>query len=118
MGHSSFELISLSRERQLSAMQEEIDEITQKIDEMKLRSGKTWTLKQMEIFKRNLQDRFDRLYNAAKKDDTISFEELGVDNLFVDEAHAYKNNYSYTKMQRVAGGGGRLWNLANLAFIW
>ena len=107
MGHSSFELIALSRERQMSAMQEEIDEITQKIDEMKLRSGKTWTLKQMEIFKRNLQDRFDRLYNAAKKDDTISFEELGVDNLFVDEAHAYKNNYSYTKMQRVAGVGGQ-----------
>lgn len=107
MGHSSFELIALSRERQLSAMQEEIDEITQKIDEVKLLSGKTWTLKQMEIFKRNLQDRFDRLYNAAKKDEVVSFEELGVDNLFVDEAHAYKNNYSYTKMQRVAGVGGQ-----------
>ena len=107
MGHSSFELIALSRERQLSAMQEEIDEITQKIDEMKMLSGKNWTLKQMEIFRRNLQDRFDRLYNAAKKDDVISFEELGVDNLFVDEAHAYKNNYSYTKMQRVAGVGGQ-----------
>ncbi len=107
MGHSSFELISLSRERQLSAMQEEIDEITEKIDEMKMISGKTWTLKQMEIFRHNLQGRFDRLYNAGKKDDTISFEELGVDNLFVDEAHAYKNNYSYTKMQRVAGVGGQ-----------
>ena len=107
MGHSSFELISLSRERQLSAMQEEIDEITKKIDEMKLISGKTWSLKQMEIFRHNLQERFDRLYNAGKKDDTISFEELGVDNLFVDEAHAYKNNYSYTKMQRVAGVGGQ-----------
>ncbi len=107
MGHSSFELIALSRERQLSAMQEEIDEITKKIDEMKLLSGQSWTLKQMEIFRHNLQDRFDRLYNAAKKDDVVSFEELGVDNLFVDEAHAYKNNYSYTKMQRVAGVGGQ-----------
>lgn len=107
MGHSSFELISLSRERQLAAMQEEIDEITKKIDEMKMLSGKTWSLKQMEIFRHNLQDRFDRLYNAGKKDDMISFEELGVDNLFVDEAHAYKNNYSYTKMQRVAGVGGQ-----------
>lgn len=107
MGHSSFELISLSRERQLTAMQKEIDEITKKIDEMKMLSGKTWSLKQMEIFRQNLQNRFDRLYNAAKKDDTISFEELGVDNLFVDEAHAYKNNYSYTKMQRVAGVGGQ-----------
>ena len=61
----------------------------------------------MEIFRHNLQDRFDRLYNAGKKDGPISFEELGVDNLFVDEAHAYKNNYSYTKMQRVAGVGGQ-----------
>lgn len=107
MGHSSFELIALSRERQLAAMQEEIDEITKKIDEMKMLSGKTWSLKQMEIFRHNLQDRFDRLYNEGKKDGTISFEELGVDNLFVDEAHAYKNNYSYTKMQRVAGVGGQ-----------
>lgn len=107
MGHSSFELIALSRERQLATMQEEIDEITKKIDEMKMLSGKTWSLKQMEIFRHNLQDRFDRLYNAGKKDGTISFEELGVDNLFVDEAHAYKNNYSYTKMQRVAGVGGQ-----------
>lgn len=107
MRHSSFELIALSRERQLAAMQEEIDEITGKIEEMKLLEGKSWSLKQMEIFRHNLQERFDRLYNAAKKDDTISFEELGVDNLFVDEAHAYKNNYSYTKMQRVAGVGGQ-----------
>lgn len=107
MGHSSFELIALSRERQLSAMQEELEEITAKIDEMKMITGKSWTLKQMEIFRHNLQDRYDRLYNAAKKDDTITFEELGIDNLFVDEAHAYKNNYSYTKMQRVAGVGGQ-----------
>ena len=107
MGHSSFELIALSRERQLSAIKEELDGITQKINEMKMLSGKRWTLKQMEIFRHNLQERFDRLYNAEKKDNMISFEELGVDNLFVDEAHAYKNNYSYTKMQRVAGVGGQ-----------
>ncbi len=107
MGHSSFELIALSRERQLAAMKEEIDELTDKINEMKRMSGQSWSLKQMEVFRHNLQDRFDRLYNEAKKDNTISFEELGVDNLFVDEAHAYKNNYSYTKMQRVAGVGGQ-----------
>lgn len=107
MGHSSFELIALSRERQLCAIKEELDEITEKIKEMKMRSGKGWTLKQMKLFQRNLQERFDRLYNADKKDNTVSFEELGVDNLFVDEAHAYKNNYSYTKMQRVAGVGGQ-----------
>lgn len=107
MGHSSFELIALSRERQLSAIQDEIDEITRKIDEIKMLSGKKWTLKQMELFRHNLQERFEKLYDAEKKDNVISFEELGVDNLFVDEAHAYKNNYSYTKMQRVAGVGGQ-----------
>lgn len=107
MGHSSFELIALSRERQLSAIKDELDQITEEINEMKALSGKSWTLKQMKIFQHNLQERFDRLYNAEKKDNIISFEELGVDNLFVDEAHAYKNNYSYTKMQRVAGVGGQ-----------
>ena len=107
MPHSSFELIALSRERQLSAMEAEITEITNRISAMKASSGKGWTLKQMQLFKKNLQTRYDRLYNAEKKDDTISFEEMGVDNLIVDEAHAYKNNYSYTKMQRVAGVGGQ-----------
>lgn len=107
MGHSSFELIALSRERQLSAIKDEMEQITEEINEMKALSGKSWTLKQMKIFQHNLQERFDRLYNAEKKDNIISFEELGVDNLFVDEAHAYKNNYSYTKMQRVAGVGGQ-----------
>ena len=103
----AYDIIMEQLEKNKERKQEEIDEITAKIDEMKLLSGKTWSLKQMEIFRHNLQDRFDRLYNAGKKDDTISFEELGVDNLFVDEAHAYKNNYSYTKMQRVAGVGGQ-----------
>ncbi len=107
MGHSSFELIALSRERQLSAIKDELDQITEEINEMKALSGKSRTLKQMKIFQHNLQERFDRLYNAEKKDNIISFEELGVDNLFVDEAHAYKNNYSYTKMQRVAGVSGQ-----------
>lgn len=107
MPHSSFELIALSRERQLSAMETEIKEITERIRGMKTAVGQRWTLKQMELFKKNLQARYDRLYNEEKKDDTISFEEMGVDNLIVDEAHAYKNNYSYTKMQRVAGVGGQ-----------
>lgn len=107
MPHSSFELIALSRERQLSAMEAEIEEITERIRSMKMAAGQRWTIKQMELFKKNLQARYDRLYNAEKKDDTITFEEMGVDNLIVDEAHAYKNNYSYTKMQRVAGVGGQ-----------
>ena len=103
MGHSSFELIGLSRERQLAAMEAELEAITEAISEQKTRDGKDWTLKQMEIFKANLQFRYDRLFKAEKKDDVVSFEELGVDALFVDEAHAYKNNFSYTKMRNVAG---------------
>lgn len=71
MPHSSFELVGLSRERQLSAMQREIDEVTVQIGATKAMEGKKWSLKQMEIFRHNLQTRFDNLYNAEKKDDTI-----------------------------------------------
>ena len=106
MGHSSFELIGLSRERQLAAMESEMAAITEAIAEVKARDGKDWTLKQMQIFKSNLQFRYDRLFNAEKKDGVINFEELGVDALIVDEAHAYKNNFSYTKMRNVAGVTG------------
>jgi len=106
MGHSSFELIGLSRERQLAAMESEMAAITAAIAEVKARDGKDWTLKQMQIFKSNLQFRYDRLFNAEKKDGVINFEELGVDALIVDEAHTYKNNFSYTKMRNVAGVTG------------
>lgn len=107
MAHSSFELIGLSRERQLRAMQKEMTEIARAIEQEKYRSGKGWSLKQMQIFYSNLQSRYDRLFNAEKKDDVIYFEELGVDCLIVDEAHAYKNNFSYTKMRNVAGVSGQ-----------
>ena len=107
MAHSSFELIGLSRERQLAAMETELDEVTRAIDEQKARDGKTWSLKQMQIFRKNLQFRYDQLFKAEKKDDVINFEELGVDALIVDEAHAYKNNFSYTKMRNVAGISGQ-----------
>lgn len=106
MAHSSFELIGLSRERQLAAMQTELDAVTDAISEQKAKSDKDWSLKQMQIFRRNLQFRYDHLFNAEKKDDVINFEELGVDALIVDEAHAYKNNFSYTKMRNVAGVSG------------
>ena len=107
MAHSSFELIGLSRERQLAAMKTEMDEVTRAIDEQKARNGKDWSLKQMQIFRKNLQFRYDQLFKAEKKDDVINFEELGVDALIVDEAHAYKNNFSYTKMRNVAGISGQ-----------
>ncbi len=103
MAHSSFELIGLSREWQLAAMQAELEAVTNGINEQKFRNGQDWSLKQMQIFKKNLQSRIDQLFSAEKKDDVIYFEELGVDALIVDEAHAYKNNFSYTKMRNVAG---------------
>ena len=107
MAHSSFELIGLSRERQLAAMETELTEVTRAIDEQKARDGKNWSLKQMQIFRKNLQFRYDQLFKAEKKDNVINFEELGVDALIVDEAHAYKNNFSYTKMRNVAGISGQ-----------
>lgn len=107
MAHSSFELIGLSRERQMAAMKAELDEVTKAIDEQRANSGRDWSLKQMQIFRKNLQYRFDQLFNAEKKDNLINFEELGVDALIVDEAHAYKNNFSYTKMRNVAGISGQ-----------
>lgn len=103
MAHSSFELIGLSRERQLAAMQTELDAVTAAINEQKDQEGQEWSLKQMLIFRKNLQFRYDTLFHEDKKDDVINFEELGVDALIVDEAHAYKNNFSYTKMRNVAG---------------
>ncbi len=107
MAHSSFELIGMSRERQLSAMGAELDAVAQAIEEEKYRGGKDWSLKQMQIFRKNLQFKYDQLFNAEKKDDVVNFEELGVDALVVDEAHAYKNNFSYTKMRNVAGISGQ-----------
>lgn len=92
MAHSSFELIGLSRERQLAAMQEELEAVTDAIRKQKAENDKDWSLKQMQIFQSNLQFRYDRLFNAKKKDSVINFEELGVDALIVDEAHAYKNS--------------------------
>jgi len=105
MAQSSFELIGLSREYQLSVMKTELDAITDAIDYEKRMSDKKWSLKQMMIFRKNLQNRYDLLFKAEKKDDVIAFEELGVDALVVDEAHVYKNNFSYTKMRGVAGVG-------------
>ena len=107
MAHSSFELINLSKEKQLAAIQEEMAELSDAISEEKSRQGKSWTLKQLYAFQKNLQFRYDHLFNEDKKDNTINFEQLGVDCLIIDEAHTYKNNYSFTKMRNVAGVGGQ-----------
>ena len=103
IGHSQFEKIPLSSERQARFIDQQIEEITEGIQELKDEQGARWSIKQMEASKRNLEARLEKLQASHKKDDVITFEELGVDRLFVDEAHNYKNLYLYTKMQNVAG---------------
>ena len=107
MPHSSFELINLSREKQLAVLAKEIEDVSNAISMEKGMNGKSWSLKQMQIFQKNLQFRYDKLFNTEKKDDTINFEELGVDMLIVDEADVYKNNFSYSKLRNVAGIGSQ-----------
>ena len=103
IGHSQFEKIPISSERQERSIQDEIEEIQNFIEEIKYQTGKRWSIKQMEAQKKNLRAQLDKLANAEYKDDVITFEELGVDALFVDEAHNYKNLSFVTKISRVAG---------------
>ena len=103
IGHSQFEKIPLSPERQARFIEEQIREITQGIEELKEERSERWTIKQMEKSRKDLEVKLEKLQAAHRKDDVIVFEELGVDRLFVDEAHNYKNLFLYTKMQNVAG---------------
>ncbi|WP_443029715.1 SNF2-related protein [Sporolactobacillus sp. KGMB 08714] len=103
IGHSQFERIPLSQKRQKAMMQQQIDEITEAMQEVKSESGDQWSIKQLERAKRNLEERLQKLSARAKKDDLLTFEQLGVDFMFVDEAHVYKNLFAFTKMQNVAG---------------
>ena len=103
MGHSQFEKIPISRERQERLLQEQIDEITEGIAEVKYSGGERFTVKQLERTKKSLEARLEKLQAESRKDDVITFEQLGVDRLFVDEAHNYKNLFLYTKMRNVAG---------------
>ena len=103
IGHSQFEKIPLSTERQARFIDQQIQEITDGIEALKSEQGGRWSVKQMEASKKSLEARLEKLLASHKKDDVITFEELGVDRLFVDEAHSYKNLYLYTKMQNVAG---------------
>lgn len=102
IGHSQFEKIPVSPDRQKAIIQEQIDEIVAAIAEAKAEKEEDFTVKQMEKMKKNLEAKMKRLYDK-KKDDTVYFEELGIDRLFVDEAHAFKNLYMHTKMRNVAG---------------
>ena len=103
MGHSQFERIPISRERQERLLYEQIDEITEGIAEVQASGGERFTVKQLERTRKSLEARLEKLQAESRKDDVVTFEQLGVDRLFVDEAHNYKNLFLYTKMRNVAG---------------
>ena len=103
MGHSQFERIPISRERQERLLREQIQEITDGIAEVESSGGERFTVKQLERTRKSLEARLEKLQAEGRKDDVVTFEQLGVDRLFVDEAHNYKNLFLYTKMRNVAG---------------
>ena len=103
LGHSQFERIPVSQERQQRLLKEQIDDITDGIMEMKRNRGERYSIKQLERAKRQLEVRLKKLEAEEKKDDVVTFEQLGVDRLYVDEAHAFKNLFLFTKMRNVAG---------------
>ena len=103
IGHSQFERIPLSFERQERMIQEQIQEVQNAIAELKYSNGERFTVKQMEKTRKNLESKLEKLRAADRKDDVITFEQLGVDRLFVDESHNFKNLFLYTKMRNVAG---------------
>ena len=103
IGHSQFERIPVSRERQERLLQEQIWEIEDGISELKASRAERFTIKELERTKKNLKAKLQKLHDAARKDDVVTFEQLGVDRLYVDEAHSFKNLFLYTKMRNVAG---------------
>ena len=102
IGHSQFEKIPLSRERQISLLEDQIADITYSIEAAKEEAGQQYTIKQMEKTKKTLKAKLEKLNDQTRKDDVVTFEQLGVDRLFVDESHFYKNFFLYTKMRNVA----------------
>jgi len=103
IGHSQFEKIPMSLERQRAILQTQLDEIIDGISEAKRENAERFTIKQMEKSRRSIKLKLDKLNDQTRKDDVVTFEELGVDRLFVDEAHSFKNLFLYTKMRNVAG---------------
>lgn len=103
IGHSQFEKIPLSTERQIAIVEKQIEEIETNIALLKAERGERYTIKQMEKSRKSLKTRLDKLNNDSRKDNVVTFEQLGVDRLFVDESHNYKNLFLYTKMRNVAG---------------
>lgn len=103
IGHSQFEKIPLSMERQTAIIERQIEEIETAIEQVKAAKGERYTIKQMEKTRKGLNVKLDKLHDTSRKDDVVTFEQLGVDRLFVDESHNYKNMFFYTKMRNVAG---------------
>ena len=103
IGHSQFEKIPMSIERQRVILEQQLEEITEGIAELKRNRGENFSIKQLEKSKKSIKQKLDKLNDQTKKDDVVTFEELGVDRLFVDESHYYKNLYLYTKMRNVGG---------------
>ena len=103
IGHSQFEKIPMSIERQRAILEQQLEEITRGIAELKRNRGENFSIKQLEKSKKSIKQKLDKLNDQTKKDDVVTFEELGVDRLFVDESHYYKNLYLYTKMRNVGG---------------
>ena len=103
IGHSQFEKIPMSVDRQISIINEQIKDVVNGIAEMKANHGERFTIKQLEKSKRKLEEKLKKLNDQSRKDDVVTFEELGCDRIFVDEAHYFKNMYLYTKMRNVGG---------------
>ena len=103
IGHTQFERIPLSRERQIAMLEQQIEDITFSIEEAGREAGQNYSVKQMEKTKKSLQAKLQRLNDQTRKDDVVTFEQLGIDRLFVDESHNFKNLFLYTKMRNVAG---------------
>ena len=101
--HSQFERIPLSMERQIAIVEKQLVDIESEISLLKSSKGERYTVKEMEKHKKKLKDRLERLHDSSRKDDVVTFEQLGVDALYVDESHFYKNAFLYTKMRNVAG---------------
>ena len=103
IGHTQFEKIPLSKERQIAMLEQQIADITFSIEEAGRQAGQNYTVKQLEKTKKSLQAKMKKLNDQTRKDDVVTFEQLGVDRLFVDESHSFKNLFLYTKMRNVAG---------------
>ena len=103
IGHSQFEKIPMSIERQRAILEQQLDEVLEGIAELKRNRGDNFSIKQLERTKKTVKQRLDKLNDQSRKDDVVTFEELGVDRIFIDEAHYYKNLAAFTKMRNVGG---------------